>query len=762
MSNANTTFWELLSKKSIEIPIIQRDYAQGRIGKENLRKRFLKSILSTLKDDKPLKLDFVYGSINSNNKFQPLDGQQRLTTLWLMHWYIALRAGQLDDTNCKILRKFSYETRVSSREFCEELCTPDNFKNFGDDDKIVPYITNSTWFYSSWNQDPTIKAMLVMIGGTNITTKNQEPIIDGLEELFAEDKTNDFEQYWKKLTTDRVIEFSYLHLKDFGLSDDLYIKMNARGKALTPFENFKADLINCIQNQNEYISGTISEEILSPNNGFAKKMDTDWMNIFWQNKKSNKTVDEIYYTFVNRFFWNELFTAKNSNDQYILDVNDGKETTNSSYRWLNADNGDGYNDFQPYLFGEESKIPASFFDDLTKILDNYKKYYDNGGKIPQCGWDSTFCFIPEYKKEDDNNIKVLPINQGQRIVFFALCKYFKDGEGDEQSLKRWLRVVWNLVSSEDINGTATIRSTQAVRAAVNFIQSIDSHNVYDSLSKIDIAEKNSAFDKRCKEEIVKAEKILNSDEKFEEAIIKAENSLFFKGSIRFLYHNEAGNIDWGEFDAKWEKVNKYFDKNGLKEDFVIDVIKKFVSQYNIEDIKDYEIFNSKGTTWNWILNNEKYQAGVHCLLTQNLTEIKDEHGWPFEHMITDGMFGQRGRFHYAYNIYAFYKPYGSNALLLDQIGFQRNGTLCKLSEDISFETNQRIEGTKYFSGWDIVFKYKERYFVWKRDNNIYHYNNLEDVDEQKRVGEQICFTTISRDEIIAAIECFVEQNKNTK
>ena len=514
MSNTNTTFWELLSKKSIEIPIIQRDYAQGRIGKENLRKRFLKSILSTLKDDKPLKLDFVYGSINSNNKFQPLDGQQRLTTLWLMHWYIALRAGQLDDTNCKILRKFSYETRVSSREFCEELCTPDNFKNFGDDDKIVPYITNSTWFYSSWNQDPTIKAMLVMIGGTNITTKNQEPIIDGLEELFAEDKTNDFEQYWKKLTTDRVIEFSYLHLKDFGLSDDLYIKMNARGKALTPFENFKADLINCIQNQNEYISGTISEEILSPNNGFAKKMDTDWMNIFWQNKKSNKTVDEIYYTFVNRFFWNELFTAKNSNDQYILDVNDGKETTNSSYRWLNADNGDGYNDFQPYLFGEESKIPASFFDDLTKILDNYKKYYDNGGKIPQCGWDSTFCFIPEYKKEDDNNIKVLPINQGQRIVFFALCKYFKDGEGDEQSLKRWLRVVWNLVSSEDINGTATIRSTQAVRAAVNFIQSIDSHNVYDSLSKIDIAEKNSAFDKRCKEEIVKAETILNSDEKF--------------------------------------------------------------------------------------------------------------------------------------------------------------------------------------------------------------------------------------------------------
>ena len=747
MSNTNTTFWELLSKKSIEIPIIQRDYAQGRIGKENLRKRFLKSILSILKDDKPLKLDFVYGSINSNNKFQPLDGQQRLTTLWLMHWYIALRAGQLDDTNCKILRKFSYETRVSSREFCEELCTPDNFKNFGDDDKIVPYITNSTWFYSSWNQDPTIKAMLVMIGGTNITTKKQEPIIDGLEELFAEDKTNDFEQYWKKLTTDRVIEFSYLHLKDFGLSDDLYIKMNARGKALTPFENFKADLINCIKNQNEYISGTIGEEILSPNNGFAKKMDTDWMNIFWQNKKSNKTVDEIYYTFVNRFFWNELFTAKNSNDQYILDVNDGKETTNSSYRWLNADNGDGYNDFQPYLFGEESKIPASFFDDLTKILDNYKKYYDNGGKIPQCGWDSTFCFIPEYKKEDDNNIKVLPINQGQRIVFFALCKYFKDGEGDEQSLKRWLRVVWNLVSSEDINGTATIRNTQAVRAAVNFIQSIDSHNVYDSLSKIDIAEKNSAFDKRCKEEIVKAEKILYSDEKFEEAIIKAENSLFFKGSIRFLYHNEDGNIDWGEFDAKWEKVNKYFDKNGLKEDFVIDVIKKFVSIYNISLYMNYEIFNTKTTTWNWILNHESFYNGVHLLLTEDLSIINsaEQNNWPFEYMIKDELFQSRGRFHYAYSQCAFYKPYGSDALLLDIGEFKRNAILHELSKDTDFKTDQSIENTPFFKGWDIDFEYKGVYFTWDRYDKIYY-----KLDKAYETAENLAFD--KAEDIISKIE----------
>lgn len=36
-----TTSWSFLKNNYIEIPIIQRDYAQGRLGKENLRKNFL-------------------------------------------------------------------------------------------------------------------------------------------------------------------------------------------------------------------------------------------------------------------------------------------------------------------------------------------------------------------------------------------------------------------------------------------------------------------------------------------------------------------------------------------------------------------------------------------------------------------------------------------------------------------------------------------------------------------------------------------------
>jgi uncharacterized protein with ParB-like and HNH nuclease domain len=129
-NSQQATFWSFLKDHKIEIPIIQRDYAQGRRGKEKLREKFLADLKNALDSDITLKLDFVYGSLENDN-INPLDGQQRLTTLWLLHWYIAYKAGKLKAENeenkkvveetIKTFKKFTYETRVSSREFCEQL-----------------------------------------------------------------------------------------------------------------------------------------------------------------------------------------------------------------------------------------------------------------------------------------------------------------------------------------------------------------------------------------------------------------------------------------------------------------------------------------------------------------------------------------------------------------------------------------------------------------------------------------------------------------
>ena len=95
MSNIGelTTFSRLLKKESvIMIPKVQRDYAYGR--QETKVKEVLDGMLTTMlnavANDSVEIFDFVYGGsfVKKNDNgagLIPLDGQQRLTTLFLLH-----------------------------------------------------------------------------------------------------------------------------------------------------------------------------------------------------------------------------------------------------------------------------------------------------------------------------------------------------------------------------------------------------------------------------------------------------------------------------------------------------------------------------------------------------------------------------------------------------------------------------------------------------------------------------------------------------
>ena len=109
------TLFELLDQYNVSIPIVQRDYVQGK--NEAIIDELLIDIKNAVINKTQLGLNFVYGK-TEGTLFIPLDGQQRLTTLFLLHLY-ACRELPDKDT---ILKKFSYETRRSSREFLERLC----------------------------------------------------------------------------------------------------------------------------------------------------------------------------------------------------------------------------------------------------------------------------------------------------------------------------------------------------------------------------------------------------------------------------------------------------------------------------------------------------------------------------------------------------------------------------------------------------------------------------------------------------------------
>lgn len=729
METDKISFWKFIQQNTIEIPIIQRDYAQGRIGKEYLRASFLKELKEALDNkEKPLKLDFVYGS-QENNHLQPFDGQQRLTTLWLLHWYIALRAGKLEEAS-EILNKFSYETRISSREFCKNLCKTDNFEKFVEG-SVVDFITQQTWFYSFWKQDPTIQAMLRMLAGED------EVLIDNIEKLFEKETKEDFDRYWRLLTKETPIAFYYQPLENFGLSDDLYIKMNARGKQLTPFENFKADLIGYIEQQAKDEKNYKKEEwnkLLDVYKGIPILLDTDWMDIFWKNKSTTHQVDEIYYAFLNRFFWNYYVG-------YSKETGSKIEQTDT-YKYLNRDNYITYESLENYKDNED--IPLELFEDLQKVLNNFGKYSQDKllkEVIPNAQWEAPFFFIPEY----DDKGGITGITQIQRIVFFAICKYFKEGKGDENSLKRWMRVVWNLVSGEDEGGLPQIRNIDAVKIAIDYIAIFDSHNVYNSmLSKTLIIDKTNEFQQRCNEEIEKAKKICEEDT-WEEKIITSENYAFFRGSIRFLFHNDQGKIDWSWFDPKWENIQKYFKKekvgktesamNNTYDNAVL--LKSLISRMDTSQFESvlwwrHRVFNNKPNTWLYYLLHQDITDPIHQLLlgdTQvDFQKPSEEGSW--RHILyqlsntslLDFVIKEipHSWIRSIHNHLAIY-PSGKGIFLDNS---NRDDILLRddaKDRDAKIIIDQAyIVGNKeYLYGWDIDFEYNSHNYRWYSNDYIY-------------------------------------------
>jgi len=254
------TFSSLLEDVDfVEIPIIQRDYAQGRTLAADVRNAFLSSLRNALQPESPaLDLDFVYGNVaqEETRYFSVLDGQQRLTTLFLLHWYLAVRDGQMKDfrelwiSPADGRSRFSYATRPSAAEFFQALVHHDQEELPTRPKALSTALLDARWFFDAWRNDPTVSSCLVML--------------DAIHETFGEDAKGQY----SLLVKDRKVTFHFLNLRDFGLSDDLYIKMNSRGKPLTAFENFKAWLVDRVGD--------------APwANDFALGMDQRWLDFFW-------------------------------------------------------------------------------------------------------------------------------------------------------------------------------------------------------------------------------------------------------------------------------------------------------------------------------------------------------------------------------------------------------------------------------------------------------------------------------------------------
>lgn len=246
--------------KGIQIPRIQRAYAQGRTDYHAVktRERFLSELHNSVKNN-GMTLDFIYGNIRKDGYLIPLDGQQRLTTLWLLHWYAANKENIGDSS----LSRFSYDTRYSARDFLEKLVAfkPDLSK------PLSRQIINQGWFPMEWMNDPTVAGMLTML--------------DEIQKRFS-----DVEDLWNKLDS---IDFYFKDIEEMKLTDEIYIKMNSRGKPLTDFEHFKAELLKVIRDE-----GGEMEEAAKR---IGLKIDREWTDMLWGYRDSENLVDNGFLRF---------------------------------------------------------------------------------------------------------------------------------------------------------------------------------------------------------------------------------------------------------------------------------------------------------------------------------------------------------------------------------------------------------------------------------------------------------------------------------
>ncbi len=541
------SFVELLeSCQRIVVPRLQRDFAQGRDTAKQVRDGFLDALHDALvraADEAalPLNLDFVYGSMEDNDDhFLPLDGQQRLTTLFLLHWYLAWRDGVLPEFQAIAWdgrhSRFSYAVRPSSKEFFDELMqyVPDETPQ--QTASVKRRIENQPWFYLHWRLDPTIQSALTML--------------DAIHDRFA-DSHGLFTRLRDKVRP--AITFQLLPLEHFGLSDDLYIKMNARGKPLTPFETFKARFEEHLKQLYPTERRDIGGTSVPVHDFFSRRMDTQWTDFFWRYRANGNAVFDAA---VMNLFWIVAWVSIDP------DRSPGGGPAVTRYRQGVG----GYADFL-----ELGLLTKTFTGNLICLLEAWSS---GGGQLtaqlPDARYFDEAGFFAKARSTPTT------LQYSELVMFAAFTSYLRANEGDVSPVEfqEWMRVVFNLVQNSDIE------RPDDYERSLGGLQKLLPHSpeIVPHLATVKSEPLGFSRD-QVQEEILKAQLMLSRPD-WVNRLHQAEAHGYFRGQIGFLLDfsgvraqaNERLVQEWSpaehtqlqsRFDEYLAKANQTFSGRGL-------------------------------------------------------------------------------------------------------------------------------------------------------------------------------------------------------
>jgi uncharacterized protein with ParB-like and HNH nuclease domain len=515
--------------QQIIIPEIQRDYVWGAEQvkgllesiKKDYDKYKLADIPKVIPADKELEdafelfykkrnngsnIGFIYAYNDDqySGKYFLIDGQQRITTIYLMLLVLASKNISLRDKFQKTYLtdtslKLDYKVRESAHNFLTQFVkqTLDNDTDF----------KNKNWYYSNkYDSDTTINSLLVNF--------------DVIQEYYSDNLSEELESFYNYL--EDYVEFWYFDTNISEQGEELYIYMNARGEQMQANENIKADLLS------EF-------ELPEEKNKYGKLWE-DWQDFFWRNKGKNENADEGFNSFLN---WCQLLKSIENRYENNIDL-----TT------------DEIEDFADFIRGKET---LNFKLIKLRILDielYFKSivYYFNNYKQSTSLISVYNNLIEEKWLTGDlsqiDNFRLLPF-----IYFIKKHKLYDDNEFNSTELIKLNRLFYNLRLDETIGKTAAIQTIYGVK----FINELQANFKFDDLLKFENDYK-SIFNG---EEVLKLKEIISiTDLEVKENVRivfgKAEDHKLLRGKIAHII-NVSLDIDKTafNFDVFSKVLRKY-------------------------------------------------------------------------------------------------------------------------------------------------------------------------------------------------------------
>lgn len=556
-------------ENKIVIPDMQREYcwAQTKSEIENrpLVEIFINDlIVNNKKDDTQMGLLYAYE--NPKDDYQLCDGQQRLTTLYLLLGvlYRKFRREDLKDILISSYEleqddkepRLQYAIRESTLFFLRDLVYYyflGNSEQDVSDCNIIKIIKKQFWYFSEYDLDPSIQNILKAL-------------------KIIEDKLKNYDQH--EHLTDYVlnhVKFLYFDMKDRVHGEQQFVVINTTGKPLSVTENLKPRMLGNLDD------GDMLPEIENKTKlEYYSDMWEDWEQYFWDNKCDENQVSDVgfkeflrWITIIKLSEVNKLTEAQSAlqSGEFEFDTN------------ITLDEIDNYFKSLKWLF-KSIFIANNEYNREEENL-NYKNWLS-----------------PKINTKTQKNHRV--ILQEHCFILLPLLKYVKlFGRDNLKEAKRLNQFLTNLMRISNV----TKAVNDLVPRVIGLIDLMKDNNISDIADLVNLKDRISDSI-LTKEEIFKFNVYKNNSDKreqYQDLFWKSEKLNCCKGRISYLFEIIGIDIESNNYQVDLNEFNKI--KSILE--FTIEKPKDLMLRALLT-YGDYSLWN--GTSPN--LGGNKYSLGT--------------------------------------------------------------------------------------------------------------------------------------------------------